>query len=185
VNTTPSTGLAQTQASNNLILALRRPAFIALILGCSIALMASSRLSVELVLSTTLCWSYVPLAELVALLFVTANNKAELTKPQVIDRFFAGHTPWLLWIVISSLLPTFLPLTLTFTLMRYWLVGGALVALPWSLWIDFHFFRGILNESNSRTLRKLAVQRLVSWTLIIAVFSYGSLWPSVLGKVAL
>jgi hypothetical protein len=146
--------------------------------------MASSRLSVELVLSSSLCWSYVPLAELIALLLVTANNKAGLARPQVIDRFFAGHTPWLLWIVVSSLLPTFFPLTLTFALMRYWLVGGALVALTWSLWIDFHFFRRILDESVSRTLRKLVVQRLVSWTLIIAAFGYGSLWPSVLEKVA-
>jgi hypothetical protein len=147
--------------------------------------MASSRLSVELVLSSSLCWSYVPLAELIALLLVTADNEAGLTRSQVIDRFFVGHTPWLLWIVVSSLLPTFLPLTLTFTLMRYWLVGGALAALTWSLWIDFHFFRGILGESANRALRKLAVQRLISWTLIIAVFAYGSFWPSVLEKVAL
>jgi hypothetical protein len=168
-------------SANSLALALRRPAFVALMLGCGISLLASARLSFGLAISTSLCWSFVPIAEIVALLLVGRNNRAGLLIPQVIDLFFAGHAHWLLWILAAALAFSFLPLTLAQTLFPFWLLGGGLVVLVWSLWIDYHFFRGPLGESRSGAIRKLGLQRLVSWTLIVAVYCYGSFWPSILG----
>lgn len=161
-------------------LALRGPVFVALMLGCTISLLASSRLSFGLVLSTSIIWSYVPVAELAALLLVSRNNRAGLPSSQLIDPFFAGHAPWLLWILIAGFGFSFLPFTFAYKLFPFWLLGGGVVALAWSLWIDYHFFRGVLGESSGRAILKLTLQRLISWTLIVAVFTYGSFWPSII-----
>jgi hypothetical protein len=50
---------------------------------------------------------------------------------------------------------------------RFW-IGLAVAALVWSCWIDYRFFG---------SLRKLAVQRAVSWTLFAAITS--GAWVSV------
>jgi len=170
-------------SSSTVALALRGPAFVALMLGCGISLLASARLSFWLVISTSLCWSFVPIAEIAALLLVCRSNRTGLPFPQIIDLFFAGHAPWLLWILAAALAFSFLPLTLAQILFPFWLLGGGLVVLVWSLWIDYHFFRGALGESRAGAIRKLGLQRLVSWTLIVAVFSYGSFWSSLLGAL--
>jgi hypothetical protein len=163
----------------SLILWLRGPTFIAVILGCCISLLVSAALNLSLALSTAFCWTFVPLAELVALQFVIGSSTPELPRARRVDLFFAGHTPWLIWIALLGMAGAFLPLTEIVEVSARWMLASGVVALVWSLWIDYQFFRVVCGASRTAALGKLLVQRLISWTLVIAVFAYGSFWQSV------
>lgn len=158
---------------------VRRPLIIALILGAGISLLVASRLSIELLISTTLCWSFVPLAEIAGLLVVSRRTH-QVSLAQRVDLFLLSHTPWLIWIAILGALGAFLPLLSVFKSLESWTLMSGAVALVWSLWIDYHYFREVERAANGAAIGKLIVQRLVSWSLIVAIFSYGSFWPSML-----
>jgi hypothetical protein len=150
-----------------------------MILGAGVSLLVASRLSVELLISLTLCWSFVPLAEIAGLLIVSTRSH-HIPLSQRVDLFCLSHAPWLIWIAIIGALGAFLPLLSIFKSLKAWTLMSGAVALIWSLWIDFYYFR-VIEETNVReAIGKLIVQRIVSWSLIIAVFSYGSFWPSML-----
>jgi hypothetical protein len=172
--------VAEPPGDPSYLLWLRKPAFVALVFGCAIALMSSAALRFGLVLSTALCWSFIPFAQLIGLRCVTGGETSELTLSQRVDIFFAGHTPWLLWVAILGVMTAFMPTTKWIAIFIPWMLVSAAVALCWSLWIDFEFFRVVCGLSRVAAALRLTLLRIISWTLIVAVFAYGSFWPSVL-----
>jgi predicted permease len=84
--------------------ALTVPALVAVLLGLTTATAAAGHVSVRLVLSEILSWSFVPLLQLAtgAMLIRSARARTVRTA-RAIELLFAAHGPWSLWLVGTAL----------------------------------------------------------------------------------
>src|SRR5262245_23357465 len=76
----------------------RRPLLVVLIYCCGFSLMTEGRLSLHLAGSTAMYWLFLPLVEIAGLVAVQRGR----LEARVIDRFFTGHGPWLLFVIAFS-----------------------------------------------------------------------------------
>jgi hypothetical protein len=166
-------------------IALKRPLFVAFLLGCMISLVTSQSLALRVVADAAINASFILLAQIVALAVVRGRERTVLFS-RAIDLFFAGYGPWALWILVYSALWAFAsPLhASTWAGSRAMLSAAVPVAL-WSGYIDYCFFRFVLQRSPERAVRALLLQWLISWSLTIWIFGGGPLWSEhmrMLGK---
>jgi hypothetical protein len=126
---------------------LRRPATMAVIIGGTITLTTAGALPPGLFVSSVLCWTVVPLAQLLvaAALIAVAGRGRAVPFAGAIDLFFVGHAPWSAWLLALGAVATAnLPIGL-FGLPRVPLVfATALVPLVWTAIILFAFCRTVL-----------------------------------------
>ena len=153
-------------------IALRRPLFLALVLGCGFTLLAAGVLTLRIAASATLYWSFVPLTEVLSLLIVTHRLRRG-SASQTIDTFFIGHGP-------STLL--LLALVATLSILpgeRWWNVltrpAGALGAFVlvaiWAAYVDYCFFRQLLRADRGQAIRSVLLLRVLTWTAVFIVFA--------------
>ena len=155
----------------------KRPAFVALILGCTVSFLTARSLTLRLVVSGAVTWSYVPLLEVASLAIVWKWHRPTLPLARTIDVFFAGHGPWSLWLISSAALWAGLPQLIS---SRVWL-GSAVVVLIWSAHLDYCFWRTALSRSHAEAIRDLLLQRALCWIPGVLVFGAGSLWSDLMG----
>jgi len=126
---------------------VRRPATMAVIIGGTITLTTTGALTPGLFLGSVLCWTVVPLAQLLvaAALVALAGQARGVPFTAAIDLFFVGHGPWSLWLLaLGAAAMANLPIGL------YGLPGGtlvlatALVPIAWTAVILFAFCRTVL-----------------------------------------
>src|SRR5437763_4035347 len=85
------------------VAALRRPLLAALVIGASVAISATGRVTPALVLSTTVMWSYIVLLQLaIALPLLAAGARRTVGLARAVDLFFAGHAPWSLFALAAA-----------------------------------------------------------------------------------
>jgi hypothetical protein len=169
--------LARQSASGGIWLAAKRPLFLALLLGCTISLAASTVLNLRLAASAIVCWSFVPLAEIAGLLAVCRRDRA-----RSIDLFFTGQGPWALWLIGLGAIWSSLPPPQAFAPTR---AISLLVPILWSAWIDLYFFRFVLGRGRGSAFRGLLLQRLISWTLVMLIFGATSIPPEIVARIGL
>jgi len=159
----------------------RRPLLLAFMLGCTVSLLASGRLSARLVADGMLSFAFVPTFMLVAIAVVYRRAPRPVSLPHAVDRFFAANTPWLLWLIGFGVLRSLLtplsaaapPLPLVHAV-----VLSVVPILVWSAYIDLGFFRETLPGPGSPG-RQLALERTISWTLILAWYVGHEFWELV------
>jgi hypothetical protein len=155
-------------------------------MGCTVSILTSRALTLRLVVASMAAWVFVPLIEIGALALVCAKDRQGIPFNGLIDAFFKGYRPWLLWltglcVIWSVLSPA--SQSIDFTVSIVWLNIGAVFAVLWSLHIDFGFFRSVLQRSPRRAARELVVHRLVSWGLILAVVGAPTIWSEITGRL--
>jgi hypothetical protein len=170
--------LVRQPVRSGLMLAVRRPLLVAFILACDISLIAADPFNPRLIASATIYWAYVPLSEAVGLLAVCCNSRGSVPLSRFIDLYFTGHAPWLLWFTAVSVAWSMQAPTEATSFM--FIHGGALLAgsaaaAVWSALIDQRFFRVVLGRPPLRAVLLLLIQRLISWSLILAAFSWATL----------
>jgi hypothetical protein len=170
----------------NAWLALRRPLFLAFLIGCTVSFLTAGTLTLRLLVPAMIYWSFVPIFEIVALATVCWKDREDVTFSSLIDSFFAGYRPWLLWlagmcIIWSLMSPS--ARSLDWTVSEVWQDAGIVIALALSVYIDFHFFRTVLKRSPAQARRELAIQRLISWGLILAVLGGPTIWQGLTGRL--
>jgi len=174
--------LARQPAHGGMWLAIRRPLFLAFLIGCTISLVTSPGLTLRLAGGATVCWSFVPIAGIAALIAVRRRNRDGLPLARTIDLYFTGQGPSALWLIGLSAIWSFLPPARAFAFSTpFWLYGAASVAIVWSAWIDFCFFRLVLG----RGWGGLLLQRLISWSLVILIFGAPSIPPEIAARLKL
>lgn len=148
--------------------ALRRPLLIAIVIGCSVSLMTSGRVTLRLAGPAALEWSFIPLLEFLSLAAVYRGRPPART----IDLFFAGHAPWLLWTIAFAALFAFVPAPVVFAGTGFpWVwYGLAAVAAARSAYLDFSFSRRTLGRTDKQAMRDVAIERLIVWPAGIAIF---------------
>jgi hypothetical protein len=172
--------LARQPPGGGVWLAVKRPLFLAFLLGCTISLVTSPGLNARLAAGGMACWSFVPLAGIAALIAVCSGNRDGLSLARTIDLFFSGQGPWALWLIGLCAIWSFLPPARAFAVFDpFWLYGAASVAIVWSGWIDFCFFRLVLGRGRAGAWGGLLLQRLISWSLVILIFGAPSIPPEI------
>ena len=130
-------------------------------------MLASGKLSLHLLGSTAIYWSFVPLTGIVGL----AAVERRLPGAGAIDRFFAGYAPWLLWMTAFAAFTSIAGPVMRPADYLFWEIAAGCVLL-WSCWIDYRFFG---------SLWKLALHRAVSWTLFGTIFAGAWIWTEIVG----
>jgi hypothetical protein len=156
---------------------------VALVLGCATSLMTSGRLTLRLAAPATVYWTFLLLLEIAGLAAVCGKG----IRPKTIDAFFAGHTPWLLWVTSFAALWAWLPATHLFGTRAYlwtW-IGLALLMIVWSARFDFAFSRRVLGRTRGQAARDVAVERAICWIGGLAMFAATASWQIVAARLGL
>jgi hypothetical protein len=161
----------------------RRPLLVAVVLGCTMSLITSASLTLHLAGPATFYWGFVPLAEIAALAAVCRRTRRTGPFGRTVDLFFAGHGPWLFWLIGLCGIWSFVPPIQAYDFTRVWLYGAGAIVIVWSAYIDFCFFRFAMGKKPARAGGDLLVQRLVSWTIVVAVFGGPAIVPEVAARL--
>lgn len=174
--------LASQPTGRGLWLALRRPLFVAVLLGCGISLMTTGVLTLRVLVSVTTYWTFVPAIEVAGLMAVLRRPPVNASWAATIDRFFVGHATWTLYMIVLMASLAFLPPQISWRLLTtIWLMVLAVV-LAWSAYVDFCFFRRITAAGPASAARRVVIHRLLTWTAIFIVFAVPDVRPVALGE---
>ena len=136
-------------------------------LGCGVSMLASGRFTLRLIVDGTLSFAFVPLCELVAYAIVYRLQRGTVPFAQAADRYFAGHTPWLWWLVALMAAAAILPVRSTDLLaiaLTTWVIPILL-----SVRIDWRLFRSA-GRTRALAAADVVLQRAIAWTLATAYF---------------
>jgi hypothetical protein len=147
----------------------RRPTLLAVVLGCSVSMAATGRFTPRLIADGAIAFLFVPAFAWLAFALVFRRSRHAFGFRQAADLFFLGHSPWLLWLVLliavtasvppRRLSPFILPLLVSM-----------LVPAVWGLWLDFHFFREVLQRTPREARRDVLLHRALAWTAVTVYF---------------
>lgn len=161
-------------------IALRRSLLQVIVLGCAASLMTSGRLTWRLALPAAVYATFVPVCEIASLAVVARRSGKRVVS--LIDPFLASHTAWLLLILIFSAIWAFVPTAIVWGWrpLDVKSAEGAAAALifAWSAYVDFGFFRRVLERTPVRAAFDLAIQRLLCWGAALAIFVAPAGWQT-------
>jgi hypothetical protein len=147
----------------------RRPLLLALVLGCGISLLSAGRFTVRLIVDGALSFAFVPLCELAAFALVHRLGRTSLPFPHAVDRFFAGNTSWLWWLIAIMTAAALLPVTRQATLLAPMLITAA-IPIVLSMRFDLTFCRDVLARTRGRAMFDVALLRMIAWSGATAYF---------------
>ena len=154
----------------------RRPLWMAFVFGCMVSALASGRFSVRLIADGSVSFAFVPVFEVAALAIVSRGGvRVRLPFAEAVERFFAGNTPWLVWMTIVAAAFAVVPPRDIGPLVRPALFGSV-VPLVWSGCADFRFFRDVMQRGVAGARRDVVLYRLIAWTSILTYFFGIAAW---------
>ena len=156
---------------------LGRMALIALVIGTSVTVSATERVTLSLVFAGAIGWSFVPLVQLLTgWLLVRGSGRDRV---RLLNRYFGMHWPWSLWILVTS--ATFLvsPVARRFS---WGITLTAGVPILWTLWLLVRFCRDELGLDIVRSWRRVVVHQAATYGVALAYILVAvALWPRILG----
>lgn len=157
---------------------LARMALVALVIGTSVTVAATERLTLSLVLSGSLGWVFVPLLQLLTgLLLVRGLPGGRMRQ---LERYFATHWPWSIWILVFNAAVLLLPMRLT----GLWLTATAVVPMLWTVWLLMEFCRQDLALDSRMARRRVLLHQSVTYVLVVGYVSVAvALWPRLAGII--
>jgi hypothetical protein len=158
--------LARIPGTGTVWTALRRPLLVTTVIGASAAMSATGHVTLALVLSTTLCWSFVvALQAAIALALIAGPARRTVGLARAIDLYFAGHAPWSLWMLASvAWAPS--PVGRPFTPV---LVAAAVPLVLTPLMVSA-FFREVLEMDPRHAAARTAVQQAMTWGMFVLLW---------------
>lgn len=148
---------------------VRRPLLLALVLGCGISMLVSGRFTLRLIADGALSFAFVPLCELAALAAIYHLRRAPIAFGHAVDRFFAGNTPWLWWLIAIMFAVALLPPTRHASLMAPILLTMT-IPIAISVAYDLRFCREVIGSTRRGALLDVVILRLIAWTGVTAYF---------------
>jgi hypothetical protein len=135
-------------------------------------------------LDGAISFAFVPIFCLAALFVVwRLGPRPALAFAQAADAYFAGFTPWLIWLIVGSAVFGIVP-PRAFAPWFFPVAYAAVVPFLWSLRVDWRFFRDTLHHSPREARRDLVVSRAIVWAGGVAYFFGIALWSDVLPGLA-
>ena len=149
---------------------LRKPILFLLVIATGASLAGSGRLSLRLLLDTSVALAVIPAIQVVAFGVVYGTGPTRLGLSRALDGFFSGCWPWFAAITIVAAFGAFAsPIAASQWFSR---IGAAafLVAIVLSLWLDFAYFRDGLGRTRQRAAVDVVVQRAIAWSITVGYF---------------
>lgn len=149
------------------LIALRRPALVAVILGAAMAIGATGHVTLSLWASTTACWSFataIQLAVALAVIGVPARRVTGVARG--LDLFFAGHAPWSLWLLAFAAWTVVVPPLEQLHFSRYTNLT-ALIPLAWTARLVYAFHVQVLRCAPWTALRRTLLHQALTWGITI------------------
>jgi hypothetical protein len=157
-------------------IALRRPLFITFFIASCATFISRGEVTVGSILLAMITWFWVLLVQWGALWVAFACGRVRLTS-RLTDLYFLSYSPWLLLLLGWSVLTTILSMHFNFVLFWKWLSLAPVAAMV-CLYLDWQFFRVAVGGTEEEASRMLAIQRAISWPILLVIYSYGSLWQT-------
>ena len=110
--------------------AVRRPLLVALVLGAGSAFASTGHLTLGLLSTAVVCWSFVALIQVAtgaAVMWPTPRTAVPFARR--LDLWFMGHGPWSLWILTAATVMGTAPVTWQ---VEWPVILTALVAIIWT-----------------------------------------------------
>lgn len=151
---------------------------VALVIGTSVAAAATERVTIPLVLSSSLGWAFVPVIQLLTGL-VLVRGAARGRRLHALERYFDTHRPWSLWILgvhaVFLLVPASRGLALglvPFAILPALLTVRALVRVC----------REVLGMPATAARRAVALHQAITYVIVLAYAAWASAYlPRVVG----
>ena len=158
--------------------AVRRPALVALVLGAATAVSSTGHLTLGLLASGFLCWSFVPLLQMgVAAAIMRSPAARSVPLAHRLDLWFMGHAPWSLWTVIATSVMAAAP---TGWRVEWPIIASAVIPIFWTSVIGATFCRVVLGDSPIVATARTALHQAVTWTIALVYVAYAvALWPRI------
>ena len=164
---------------------LRKPLLFLLVLATGASLAGGGRLSLRLLLDTSVVLAIVPVIQVVAFAIAYWTGRRRLGFARAVDGFFAGNGPWFAAIAVAATFGAFAsPIAAAQWFTRIGAVAF-LIAIALSLWLDFAYFRDVLGRTRQRAAIDVVLQRAIAWSVTVAYFivmaspKFSSLIPDV------
>jgi hypothetical protein len=165
------------------VILLRKPLLFLLVLAVGASLVGGGRLSLRLLLDTSVALALIPLTQVVAFAVVYWTGRRRLNFSDAVDAYFGGSGPWFVAVAILAIFGAFAsPIVAAQWFSRLAAVAVA-VAVVVSLPIDYRFFQSVLGRTPARAAADLVVQRTIGWGVTLAYFGamafpkFGSMLP--------
>jgi len=162
--------------------ACRRPLLHAVVLGTSLAMAATRRVGLGLVISVTSYWSVVAAVQwLAAWLLIRSRSEKRLPTSSAIDLSLVANAPWLVCYVLFAAWASFPAPQVR---------GGSAYLLPllawaWSARLTFAFCRTVLDDDRASAWRRTAIQQgLLLAAGLGAASAAVQLWPRIIAWAA-
>jgi hypothetical protein len=165
-----------------IVLALRRPAFVALFIGTIVSMTATERVTVPTLVSVSAYWSFATVLQAAgAWALIRASPQRIVSGARAVDLFFMAQGPWALWLLGIAAVSAVT--TSTPTIPRIGLVTAPIV-IAWTGVILFAFCRTILCATPREALTRTFLYQAGIWLFTGAYVSTAvQIWPRVLGAL--
>jgi hypothetical protein len=158
---------------------LKRPALFALIVGTVTAVCSTGRVTLGLVLSGTICWSFVSAVQMAVACVVIATSRHRTDVPRSLDLFFIGQGPWSVWLLAVAAWTALTPPTQP---IQQAILISAAIPLAWTVVIINAFFRIVLQHSRDEAIARTCWHQGLIWLVVGAyVMVANQLWPRLVG----
>ncbi len=152
---------------------IRRPLFVALVIGSFVSLTVSGRLTVSLLLDGMVFWGFVPILQGVLMcVIVVVFGRRRLSTSKAIDLFFMGYGPSLIWWLTIAATCLFFPSKQFYLWPVEWgwiLPVTFLAACIWSSVTSFAFLRAALELSKLRASALLVLYTVLLWGIVVSL----------------
>jgi len=160
-----------------------KPVWLVTVLAFAMSVTATGRFSLRLLLDGVVSFAFIPLLGIAGLAAVASRRPDGRTFRETLDLFFIGYGPWLVWLAIFAALTATVPPRE----LGHWIVAAELsllVPMVWAIYVDFHFFREVMQLTAGGATRAIALHRLIGWVGLVAYFDGRAAWSEVAPRVA-
>ncbi len=152
-------------------IALRRPALVALVIGASTGFSATGHLTLALLVSGFVCWSFVPLVQMATatVIFRGAPRAPAIPFSRRLDLWFMGHLPLSLWIALAGLVIGSAPIS---AMPEQAVLATVVVPVVWTNIIAAAYCRVVLGDSRQAAIARVAVHQTITWLAALLYFGW-------------
>lgn len=161
---------AQTRKAGHYVRSLRRPALVVLVIAVMAPIMAVQRVTLGLVATAALSWSFaVLLQSIVALAIIASVPAKRIGVLPALDLWFAGHVPYSLWMLLVFGATAMV----TSANMRLVILSAAFPAI-WTALIVTAFCRTVLGTSASGAVWRAAAHFVAIWVITLSYIAWAA-----------
>ena len=149
--------------------ALRRPAFVTLLIGTVVTIAATGRVTLPSVALTAAAWSFAVLLQIgigISMIGLAGTRRTSIAR--ALDLWFAGHLPWSAWLLLAMASIRLFPLPLEPLLFTM------LVPMAWTAVICSAFFRAVLGTAAGAARLWSAAHQAITLTLLLSFIAWSA-----------